>query len=207
MQHSIPKQFLLLDNKPVIIHTIQRFYDAIPNVRIIIVLPEKHIQTWEALRNEYQVFIPLTVTTGGLTRFQSVRNGLKFAGNGIIGVHDAVRPNPSGELIKRCFSEAQYHGTAVPVVEMTDSVRIIEGKSSRAINRAILRKVQTPQCFHSEIILKSYSQEESPIFTDCASVVEAAGYPVHLTEGSPSNLKITYPEDLIILEQKINQGQ
>ena len=205
MKSALPKQFLLLNQVPVIIRTILQFHDAMPDAGIVVVLPEDHMEYWTSLIEKFKFNVPVKISAGGSTRFASVKNGLERSGEGIIGVHDAVRPLVSKDLINRCFDAARDFGSAIPVTEVTDTIRLLEEDSSITLDRKRLRKVQTPQCFRSDIIKNAYSRAFSNEFTDCASVVEAAGIPIQLVEGDPVNFKITYPFDLFLAELMIKK--
>lgn len=199
MKSAIPKQFLELGNKPVLLHTLQHFINYDPSINIILVLPENEIKTWESIKVRFSFTHPVTVTHGGKTRHQSVANGLSLVPNDcIVAVHDAVRPLISNDLLHRCYQEAEKYGSAIPVMPVNDSIRQISGEKSRQVNRNDFVIVQTPQCFHSTILKKAFDQPEDASFTDEASVLEKSGTPLRLVEGEKQNLKITNPEDLII---------
>lgn len=200
MGGTLPKQFMVLDRTPILAHTINRFHEALPEAQLIVVLPEAHIAFWENLRARFEV-AHHRVVVGGEERFHSVRNGLAAVALDVelVGVHDAVRPLASVELIRRTVSEASEHGSSIPVVEAVDSYRTIEAEGHSVIlDRRPLRIVQTPQLFERALLDRAYEQPYTALFTDDASVVEALGEEVHLTEGERSNLKITTREDLVI---------
>lgn len=200
MASTTPKQFLLLAGKPVLMHTISLFHAYDPHISIILVLPEFHQDTWTQLCREHQFTIPHRVVSGGETRFHSVRNGLALVPQqALVGVHDGVRPLVSREVVSRCFDEAWKHAAAIPVLPVVESVREVEGESSKPVDRDKFRIVQTPQVFRSEVLLKAYSVAYQASFTDDASVVEPF-VPIHLVAGNRENIKITTPEDLIIAE-------
>lgn len=206
MKSAIPKQFLVLGDKPVLLHTLDHLikYDSFLN--IILVLPENEIATWENIRKQYSFMHPLRVAFGGKTRHQSVANGLALVPNeSIVAVHDAVRPLISNDLLQRCFQEAENNGSAIPVIPVNDSIRQIVGEKSKQVNRNDFVIVQTPQCFNSSTLKKAFEQPEDPSFTDEASVLEQSGIPVHLIEGEKQNLKITNPEDLLIARAILSQ--
>lgn len=200
MNADLPKQFHLLLEKPVLMHTIEAFANSALRPEIILVLNADFHSYWKELCVQHNFFIPHTLTAGGTERFDSVKNALEHIGPGesLIAVHDAVRPVISDELITRCFKEAQAKGSVIPVTESRDSLRIIRGSGTEALSRADILIVQTPQVFKSEILKEAYKQAFSPVFTDDASVVEKAGFKICVTSGAPSNIKITYPEDLAI---------
>jgi 2-C-methyl-D-erythritol 4-phosphate cytidylyltransferase len=199
MKSAIPKQFLELGDKPVLLHTLQHFINYDPSINIILVLPENEIKTWENIKERFSFTHPVTVTHGGKTRHQSVANGLSLVPNNcIVAVHDAVRPLISKDLLQRCYQEAEKNGSAIPVISVNDSIRQITGEASKQVNRNDFVIVQTPQCFNSSTLKKAFDQPEDASFTDEASVLEKSGTPLHLVEGEKQNLKITNPEDLII---------
>lgn len=200
MQSDIAKQFLLLDGKPILMHTLEAFANAELQPEILLVLNIHQHQYWEELCKAHSFSVKHLVVKGGEQRFHSVKNGLKaIKGKGIVAIHDAVRPLVSSALISRSFAAAEANGNAVAGVKATDSVRIIniEGKTE-ALNRENLLMIQTPQTFAIEILRKSYQQPFRNEFTDDASVVEYAGYQIQVIEGARENIKITYPEDLEI---------
>lgn len=197
----VPKQFRVLADKPVIWHTLQAFSSAIPGIRIVLVLPEEHMEQGEYLKAVFSG-VDIQVTKGGTTRFESVQNGLALTfGESIIMVHDAVRCLVSDALIQLCCTEAEKHGSAVPALYATDSIRLETGDSNEAIDRRRIRIIQTPQTFKSELILPAFKQLYREDFTDEATVVELAGHTIHLVPGEETNLKITRPADLLIAEQ------
>lgn len=201
MQSEIPKQFLKIHSKPVLMHTIEVFHTFNPEIQIIVVLPESQLPVWDEMCTNHNFKISHQITTGGSTRFNSVVNGLALVEKGnLVAVHDGVRPLVSLETLQHCFETAFDKGTAIPVYEMTESVRELSEKGSRAVDRNLYKLVQTPQVFSYEIIEKAYKQEYSPLFTDDASVVEAAGFYVNLVEGNRENIKITTPFDLKIAQ-------
>lgn len=209
MLSEIPKQFHLLNGKPVLLHSLEAFANAIPGLEIIVVLPEDHIGTWKDILTLYQADMEHTIVTGGETRFQSVKNGLKcITKSGLVAVHDGVRPLITREGISRLFAEAEKFDCAVPVISINDTVRQTIGQKSRVIDRSELRLVQTPEIFHSGILLEAYESPESAAFTDVTSVVECAGYSkIHLCEGEAENIKITRPIDFLMAEAILKQRQ
>lgn len=197
MKNAVPKQFLLLNGLPVIMHSIQAFKSYSSSINIIVVLPEVHIQIWEKLCKEYKFDIKHLVCPGGESRFHSVKNGLGLIiPDGLVAVHDGVRPLVSLALISACFDEAARKGNAVPAIQLTDSAREVSGEENHPIDRTKIRLIQTPQVFKSDTLKQAYSQSYRLSFTDDASVVESLGYAIHLVEGESSNIKITRPEDL-----------
>lgn len=197
MQNSIPKQFLPLKNMPLMMHTICAFHYSSYNPALIIVLPDELQQYWEELCIKYNFQLPHQVVRGGEQRFNSVRNGLMaIKGDGIVAIHDAVRPLVSDKLIDTCYEQALIHGNAVACVSPSDSVRKIKKNGSKIVDRNDLVLIQTPQTFQVEQLRTAYQQSYRKQFTDDASVVEKAGFKINLVEGERLNFKVTYPEDL-----------
>ena len=198
---NYPKQFYKINGKPVLLHTIERFYTYDNQIKIILVLPYKEIQTWKNIINTYTIQFHYTLVSGGQTRFQSVKNGLQEAKTAdLIAIHDGVRPLVNHETLQKTFNKAEQSGTAIPVIVPPESIRKLKETTSTAVNRQDYRLVQTPQIFYRDIILKSYQTEYKDKFTDDASVVEASGFHIHLVEGNTENIKITRPIDLKIVE-------
>ncbi|MEO8765369.1 MAG: 2-C-methyl-D-erythritol 4-phosphate cytidylyltransferase [Ginsengibacter sp.] len=201
MNNKIPKQFLLLKNKPVLYYTIKAFFDAYEKMEIILVLPGEHIGKGQEIIDGYFDNSRFRICAGGRSRFHSVQNGLALINEEcIVFVHDGVRCLLTPALIKRCYEGAVENGNAIPVVECTDSVRLITGSGNEILDRNTLRLVQTPQTFHSKILLPAFKIDYKEIFTDEASVVEAFGLTVHLIEGEINNIKITTTADLRLAE-------
>jgi 2-C-methyl-D-erythritol 4-phosphate cytidylyltransferase len=206
MGADVPKQFLLLRYKPVLMHTIERFFTYNNQINIVLVLPKEQIDTWKNLCAAYHFSVPHQIAEGGAERFNSVKNGLdKILQSGIVAVHDGVRPLVSIDTINRCFNKAEETGAAIPVIPVVDSLRKVDGETSIAVNRADYVCVQTPQCFNIDILKKAYQQGFTMAFTDDASVVEKSGNNVSLVEGNIENIKITTPQDLILAEQLLSQ--
>lgn len=201
----VPKQFMKLDGKPVIMHTISKFAEAGINIEIILVLNKDQVQFWNDLCKEYNFNTELKIAEGGENRFESVKNGLTLVGEeGIVAIHDAARPLVSAKTIITAFKAAEMYGNAVPAIPLTDSIRQIDSSKSIALDRTRYCIIQTPQCFQTSIIKKAYSAAEYKIhFTDDASVVEASGERIHLVDGNPDNIKITTPRDFILAEALI----
>jgi len=197
-----PKQFLILDEQPILMHTIQRFFEAIVDIQIIVVLPQDQLEVWQALKEKYNFSIPHQTTTGGNSRFASVRNGLAQIDveEGLVAVHDGVRPMVSQEIIRNSYAKADEFGSAVVSVPLKDSIREVNTNSNKALDRAKYRLIQTPQTFQISLFKKAFEVEELPVFTDDASVFEYAGNAIHLIEGSYENIKITTPDDLVLAE-------
>lgn len=202
MGSELPKQFLPIGGKPVLMHTLQAFYDYDREMRIILVLPASQQAYWTQLCREHHFTVPHEVADGGETRFHSVKNALERVNtSGLVGVHDGVRPFVSQEVIARCYEQAAEKKAVVPVVNVVETVRhLCQGGRSETVPRDEYRLVQTPQVFDAELLLRAYRQPYTPDFTDDASVVEALGEPVWLTEGNRENIKITTPFDLKIAE-------
>jgi len=197
MGASIPKQFIELNGKPILMHTLERLYAINWLMEQILVLPQSELKTWAELCKKHNFDIPHSITEGGKTRFESVKNGLeKITDAELVGVHDGVRPFVSAQVINACFSSAEQDGAAVPVVAIVQSLRKMEGEKSKAIDRNDFCAVQTPQCFQTTILKKAFAQAERTDFSDDASVVEAAGHSITLVEGSTENIKLTTPTDL-----------
>lgn len=206
MQSDIPKQFMLLNSKPILMHTIEAFYHSDLKPEIIVVLNVDFHSYWEQLCKKFNFSIPHTLVKGGLQRFHSVKNGIRsIKGNAVVAIHDAVRPLASNELISRSFREAEITGNAVASIQSKDSVRQKIGKSSISLNRDEIYLVQTPQTFQFGLLNKAYKQEYRNEFTDDASVVERTGISINLIEGERKNLKITFPEDIVLAEFYLSQ--
>lgn len=208
MQSDIPKQFMLLNGKPVIMHTIEAFYQSDIHPEIILVLNSGFHDYWSDLCREFNFTIPHKLVHGGKQRFDSVKNGINsITDEAIVSIHDAVRPLVSNELICRTFREAEISGSAVAAVKSKDSVRQTQGKHTISLNRDEIFLIQTPQAFRSELLHKAYKQEYSSEFTDDATVVEKSGVPIKLTEGDLKNIKITFPEDILLAEYYLKAGK
>lgn len=202
MQLPTPKQFIKLDGKPVLLHSIQAFATYNPEINIILVLPNDQFGTWEKIVAEYDVKIPVQITAGGETRFESVKNGLALIKDeeALVGIHDSVRPLVSQKTISGAFKSAERYGSGIPAVPLNDSIRQIESRQSVSVDRSKFCLVQTPQCFQLSILAKAYKQDYRYQFTDDASVVEADGNEVHLVDGNVNNFKLTTRIDLIVAE-------
>jgi 2-C-methyl-D-erythritol 4-phosphate cytidylyltransferase len=201
MNTPLPKQFLALKGRPVLMHTIEAFTGLSFEIHIILVLPSEQLSYWQQLCREHRFGIPHHVTTGGPARFHSVKNGLKLVpDHAVVGIHDGVRPLVSADIIENAFRQAEKLGNAIPVVGITESVRMTENTFNKPINREQLRIVQTPQCFHASLIKKAYQTPFNESFTDDASVLEKTGARIYLSDGNRHNIKITTPEDLVVAE-------
>jgi 2-C-methyl-D-erythritol 4-phosphate cytidylyltransferase len=199
MGGALPKQFMMLEQQPILARSINRIHEALPKAEIVVVLPAEHVELWRNMAARFDV-ARHKIAIGGKERFHSVKSGLAALSEGVrtIAVHDAVRPLASKKLIIRLVLATEKHDAVIPVVAPTDSYRTVEGDDSKIIDRSTLRMVQTPQLFRAEALRKAYEQEFSESFTDDASVVEAAGYKVALEEGERENFKITTPLDITL---------
>lgn len=201
MGSVVPKQFLEIQGKAILLHTIDQFTAAFDDIELVIVLPAAYIEEGKTLlqKNGYTHHVQLV--EGGDTRFQSVKNGLsKVSDPSIVFVHDAVRCLLTPALIQRCYQQALEKGSAIPAVSATDSVRIVEGEDNRVLDREQVMLIQTPQTFQSDILLDAFKQAYIPLFTDEANAVESNGKKVFLVDGEFENIKITRPLDLAIAE-------
>ena len=207
MKNNTPKQFLLLKKKPVLYYTINAFLKVYDDIQIILVLPEEHIAKGQEIIDGYFDNSRIQLANGGRTRFHSVKSGLSLiTEESIIFVHDGVRCLLTQHLIYRCYEAAEKFGTAVPVISCRDSVRLITETGNEALNRNVIKLVQTPQTFHSKILLQAYKIDYKDKFTDEASVVEAFGLKVNLIDGEENNIKITNPSDLLLAEKIISES-
>ncbi len=206
MKAETPKQFLEIAGLPIIMHTILRFEQFDPEIKIILVLPENHFNLWQQLCKKHNFTKSFKLAKGGETRFHSVKNGLKMIEeDGIVLIHDAVRPFVSVQTLQNCIDSTIAKGNALPVVPVTDSVRIIENGHSFPADRSKIFLVQTPQTFLSNQIISAYNQATHTNFTDDATVLESTGNVINLVEGNRENIKITTPADLIIAEAFLNK--
>lgn len=197
MNSVVPKQFLVLQDKPVLCHTIGHFFEAYEDMQVILVLPEQHLETGRSMMDLFFPGKEIQITVGGATRFDSVKNGLRLVGReSVVFVHDAVRCLVSSSLIRRCYDAAVAFGSAVPVVSVKDSIRMVTADGNVPLDRSKVKLVQTPQVFLSRILLPAFDVDVEERFTDEATVVEAAGGSIHLVEGDEKNIKITTPADL-----------
>ncbi|MES2397159.1 MAG: 2-C-methyl-D-erythritol 4-phosphate cytidylyltransferase, partial [Bacteroidota bacterium] len=192
MNSAIPKQFLELHGKPVLMHSIEIFVKAIPEINIILVLPLSYRKQWETLCKKYNFTIPFQLADGGETRFYSVKNGLALVPeNTVVGIHDAARPLVNIQTILNAFETAEQNGNASPAIQINESIREVKDNNNKAIDRSTIFIIQTPQCFQSNLIKKAFLQEYRHSFTDDASVLEAMGEKINLIEGNRENIKIT----------------
>ncbi len=199
MKNPIPKQFLILEGLPVLMHTIRAFDHYNPAIKLILVLPAEEIPTWAQLCKKYQFDRQVEIVEGGSTRFESVKNGLSHLNPpGLVAIHDGVRPLVNADIIGASFRIAAIHQSAVASVRLKESLRITDQDTTKSVDRSKFRLIQTPQTFDLEIIKKAYQGKEDPSFTDDAGVAERIGVKISLFEGSYENIKITTPEDLDI---------
>lgn len=208
MNNPVPKQFLLLNNKPLLYYTLDTFLKAYDDMQIILVLPEEHVARGQEIIDAYFDYNRIKITVGGRTRFHSVQNGLAMiSGECMVFVHDAVRCLLSVALIQRCYEAALVSGAAIPVVDCNDSVRFVSERGNEALERRHVKLVQTPQVFLSTILIPAYNIDYKDKFTDEASVVEAFGMKVQLVEGEEDNIKITKAVDIMVAEQLMAKKQ
>lgn len=208
MGTTVPKQFLPLQGKPVLWYTLTAFLDSFPDLEIILVLPEAHIQTGQEILRATYAPDRIWMAVGGETRFHSVRNGLSHIHqHSIVFVHDGVRCLLTPQLIRRCYSMAQERGNAIPAITAVDSIRIETFDGNEFIDRSKVRIIQTPQTFYSDIIKAAFEQEYEDTFTDEASVVERLGVKIQLIEGESTNIKITHPIDVLIAEKILEERE
>jgi 2-C-methyl-D-erythritol 4-phosphate cytidylyltransferase len=202
MGAAIPKQFLQLAGKPILLHTMEKFLKHNPNIGIVLVLNAEYVAFWQELCHTLNIQIKHEIVCGGKERFHSVKNGLDAITeeDAIVAIHDAVRPLVSLKTIENCFLIACEKGAAVPVLHLTDSLRITSNEGSAPVDRGKYRMVQTPQCFQINLLRQAYEQPFNDSFTDDASVVEAFGEHIHLLEGNREIIKITDPVDLRMAE-------
>ncbi len=207
MQSATPKQFLLLNGRPVILHTLDAFLQSAWQPQVLVVLPGAYHNYWKELCLAHRFTYPHLLISGGATRFHSVKNAIDAIqnGNALVAVHDAVRPLVTPQLIDACYRQAAAAGNAVAAVKSRDSVRRLVNKKSESLLREEIYLVQTPQTFNAELLKQAYNLPHNEAFTDDASVAEQAGYTINLVEGSYHNFKITYADDLAVAEMLLNQ--
>lgn len=206
MQSALPKQFMMLGGLPVVAHTINTFSEALPGAEIVVVLPEEHIPLWRNLAARFDIAVHRCIA-GGKERFHSVKNGLDALSEEVeyVAVHDGVRALATKKMILRVQLAAEERGAAIPVTEVVDSYRRVDGSESYIVPRSELRIVQTPQTFSAALLRRAYEQPFSDKFTDDASVVEALGAKITLVEGERRNIKLTTPEDMAIAERLLGE--
>ena len=203
MGSDVPKQFLPIGGKPVLMRTLERFREYSPTLQIILVLPKAQQDYWHQLCEDYNFEVEYVLADGGETRFHSVQNGLTKIpddAEGVVGVHDGVRPFPSIDVIRNCYETARTARAVIPVIPVVETVRHLQGNTSETVPRNDYRLVQTPQTFNIQLLKAANKQPYYDGFTDDASVVEAFGFNITLVEGNRENIKITTPYDLKIAE-------
>ena len=208
MGGELPKQFIPIEGRPVLMRTLDAFHACDASIQLILVLPHDHQAYWHELCAQYQFVVPHRIADGGATRFHSVQSGLSLvdAPEALVAVHDGVRPFVSPEVIRRCYAEAEAHGAVVPVIPVVETVRQLVGEGSKTVARDAYRLVQTPQTFRATLLRRAYEQPYCDAFTDDASVVEALGSAVSLVDGNRENIKLTTPFDLIVAKALVDSG-
>jgi 2-C-methyl-D-erythritol 4-phosphate cytidylyltransferase len=207
MKSTLPKQFIQLCGTPILMHTIENFYQFDPTLTIILVLPADQFEYWGGLCQKHHFHTTHQVIAGGETRFHSVKNALNIIdGEGLVAIHDGVRPLVSHETIARCFETAAKYGNATPCIAVHETVRQIKSSTNEMIDRSSLKLIQTPQVFSCQLIKKAFEQPYEPGFTDDASVLERTGETIRLVEGNRENIKVTEPLDLIVAEAILRNG-
>lgn len=205
IKSRLPKQFLELNGKPILLHTLEAFYRYSERIIIVLVLPEDDFEIWSELCKKHHFNQSIILQKGGETRFQSVKNGLdKIEAPGLVAIHDGVRPLVSEDIIGASFRLAAVHQSAVAAVRLKESIRMTDQDNTKAMDRSRFRLIQTPQTFDVALIKQAYQMKEDPSMTDDASVAEKSGHVISLFEGSYENIKITTAEDLIIAEALLN---
>lgn len=198
---NIPKQFLEISGLPVVMHTLNAFFEYSDSITVILVLPQDDLAGWNDLCRKYQYHKPVLIQAGGNTRFQSVKNGLSLIdGVGLVAIHDGVRPLIDPAIIGKSFDLAEKNSCAVAAMPLKESIRVIEQDKTKALNRQHYRLIQTPQTFKVDLIKEAYDTVDDPSLTDDASVAERSGHTITLFDGSYENIKITTPEDLVVAE-------
>lgn len=198
MGGSLPKQFLLLNDQPILMHTIERLHAFDPEAELIVTLPEDYLRDWDEMCRKYAFQIKHTIVSGGEERFDSIKNALELATGEWIAVHDGVRPFVSKHVLEELLTEVKKHRAVIPVIPVKETLRIAEGENNATVHRDHYRIVQTPQVFEAKLIKKAYDQKYTTTFTDDATVVESIGARVFLVPGNDENIKITTPLDLNI---------
>ncbi len=208
MGHELPKQFILINGKPILYYTLKVFLESFDDLQVILVLPEEHIAAGQEIIDAYFGYERIQFCAGGLTRFHSVQKGLSLVNEeAIIFVHDAVRCLLTSALIHRCYEAAHETGSAIPVISCTDSVRLLRDDYNEFFPRQDVKLVQTPQVFHSKILQPAYNIDHKEKYTDEASVVDAFGMKLTLVDGEDENIKITKKIDLVLAEYILNSRQ
>ncbi len=205
MNSNTPKQFMLLNGKPILYYTLSTFLEAYEDMEIILVLPAEYVAAGQEIIDAFFDYKRIRITEGGRTRFHSVQNGLKLVEDeSIVFVHDAVRCMLSTSLIRNCYDAVLTYGSAIPVIDSKDSLRLLTDEGNEALERSFVKLVQTPQAFYSKILLPAFNIDYKDRYTDEATVVEAFGLKVYLVPGEEGNIKITDPIDLIIAEKLLS---
>lgn len=199
MGSTVPKQFLELGGKPVLIHTLEKFHTFAPTAQLLITLPSEWRGYWKELLVKYNCSIPHQLVDGGEERYHSIKNALKMCSGKYVAIHDGVRPLVSEATLKRCFDAVKINGQVIPVIPLKESIRKLTQDSSHSEDRSLFRLVQTPQCFLKEVLEKAYQIGYHTKITDDAGLVEEAGYKIHLVDGNEENIKITTAFDLEIV--------
>lgn len=206
MENEIPKQFIPILGKPVIMHTIEKFHSFENKLEIIVVLPEVHIDLWKEMCNEFKFDVEHSIARGGNERFHSVKNALALVpDDSLVMIHDGVRPLVSHQSIDRVLQKAAEAGNAIPYIDINESIRKVGKSKSKSVKRSKYKIIQTPQAFKSELIKLAYEQDYNDFFTDDASVLEATGVEIQMVLGNTKNIKITRPIDLIITERLLEE--
>lgn len=201
MKSDTPKQFLVLNDEPILFHTLRKFHSFNDSIEIILALPEKDISFWKELCENNSFEIPHQIVIGGQTRFHTVKNAISLIKEEcLIAVHDGVRPLVTSGTIEKCYNKAEQEGNAIPVINIAESIRETIPNGSKPVDRNKFFLVQTPQVFKSKILIEAYKQEFDESFTDDASVVEKCSIKINMVEGNKENIKITTPSDLKIAE-------
>ena len=196
MRSSLPKQFILVNEKPILMYTIKVFYEYDPKIEILLTLPEDWRNYWEDLLREHDFKIPHRIVSGGKERYDSIKNALSKCAGNLIAVHDGVRPLVELDTIRNCFKEAEKSGAAIPVVPIVESLRRKNAMGTEIVNRKDYLIVQTPQCFQRDVLVGAYENPYHEGITDDASLVEESGHPIETILGNESNIKITTQSDL-----------
>ncbi|MFY7943859.1 MAG: 2-C-methyl-D-erythritol 4-phosphate cytidylyltransferase [Crocinitomicaceae bacterium] len=207
MGSELPKQFLVIGGKPILVHTLELFHKYDPEIELILTLPNEWRGYWETLIDKYYCRVPHLVVNGGEERYHSIQNALKRCTGEYIAVHDGVRPFVSFETLNNCFNALKEHGAVVPVLKLKESIRQINEETTFAVNRNAFRLVHTPQCFRAEVLRKAYEQPFHENVTDDACLVEETGIVIHLVESNEENIKLTTQYDLMIAEMIIQKNR
>lgn len=206
MGSDLPKQFLLLGGKPVLVHTLELFFKYDPTIEIILTLPNEWLGYWETVIDKYYCRVPHIVVNGGEERYHSIQNALKRCSGTLIAVHDGVRPFVSFETLDRCFSALNQYEAVVPVLKLKESIRQTNEISTSAVDRSNYRLVHTPQCFHAAVLRQAYQQAYHDKVTDDACLVEELGFTIHLVESNEENIKLTTQFDFLIAETIVQKS-